>query len=68
MPRLENKERILKAAREKPHLIHKGKHVSHLRPLSTNIKDRKAWSNIFQSLKENNCQLSTLYPAVIPQF
>jgi hypothetical protein len=56
MPNLENKERILKASREKCPLTYKGKHVRITSDLSAQtLKAKKAWSNIIQALRENNC-------------
>jgi hypothetical protein len=48
MARLENKERILKVAREKCQLTYKGKHIRITSDLSVEIqKARKAYKNIF---------------------
>jgi hypothetical protein len=57
MPNLEKKERMLKASREKLcQLTYKGKHLRVTSELSAQtLKVRKAWSNIMQSLKQNNC-------------
>jgi predicted transposase YbfD/YdcC len=53
MSKLENKERILKAPREKHLLIHKGKYVTVTSDLSAQtLKVRKTWSNVIQVLIE----------------
>jgi hypothetical protein len=46
----ENRERILKAAREKKQVTYKGKPIKIL-------KARRAWSEIFWALNENNSTL-----------
>jgi hypothetical protein len=47
MPKVENKERILKASREKCQLIFTGKHTRISSKVSAQtLKSRKAWSNI----------------------
>jgi hypothetical protein len=33
--------------------------------LTENLKARRAWSEVFQALKENNFNLRILYPAII---
>jgi hypothetical protein len=64
MTTIENKERILKVSREKCQLTYKCKHIRITSDLSAlTLKARKAWSNIIQALKENNCQPRILYPA-----
>jgi hypothetical protein len=50
MSKLENKERILKAAREKCQLTYKGKHIRITSDISAQtLKARKAWSNLIQA-------------------
>jgi hypothetical protein len=52
MPKLENKESILKVVREKCQLTYKGKHLRITSDLSAQIlKARKAWGNVIQALK-----------------
>jgi hypothetical protein len=54
MPKLENKERILKSAREKLQLAYKGEHIRITSNFSAQtLKARKSWSNIIQALREN---------------
>jgi hypothetical protein len=55
IPKLENKERVLKASREKHQLTQKGKHIRITSDLSTQtLKARKAYSNAIQALKKKN--------------
>ena len=63
MPSIQNKDRILKAAREKHQITYRGKpiHISAHFSAQT-LKARRAWTNIFQALKENGCQPSILHP------
>jgi hypothetical protein len=64
MPKLDNKERILKASQEKLQLTYKGKHIRITSELSSQtLTAKKAWSNITQVLRENNCRPTTLQPA-----
>jgi hypothetical protein len=56
---VENKERILKAAKEKGQTTHKGE-----QPTSQQtVKARTSCNDAFQVLRENNCQPRLLYPA-----
>jgi hypothetical protein len=60
----ENRERILKAVREKKQIIYKGKPIKITADFSTEtLKARRAWSEVFQALKENNISPRVLYPA-----
>jgi hypothetical protein len=60
----ENKERILKAVREKNQITYKGKPISVTADFSTEtLKARRAWSEVFWTLNENNFSLRILYPA-----
>jgi hypothetical protein len=66
MPNLENKERRLKASREKYQLTCKGKHIIITSDLSAQtLKAKKAWSNVIQALKEIYCQPNTLSSKVV---
>jgi hypothetical protein len=57
IPQLENKEKILKAAREKCQITYKGKNIRIASDLSAQIlKARKTQSDIIQVLRENDCQ------------
>jgi hypothetical protein len=62
MPRLQNKEGILKSAREKYHLTFKGKIIKITSYLSAEtLKVRKAGNDIFQALEVNNYKTRLLY-------
>jgi hypothetical protein len=48
----------LKSAKEKQQVTYKGKHIRITTDFSTQaLKAKRAWNDIFQALKENNCQL-----------
>jgi hypothetical protein len=51
------KKRILKYAKEKHQVIFKGK-LNRLKAdfLAKTLKARRAWNDVFQVLRENNCQ------------
>jgi hypothetical protein len=50
----ENRERILKAIRQKKQIIYKGKPIKITADFSTEtLKARRAWSEVFQALNEN---------------
>jgi hypothetical protein len=52
----QNKERILKAAREKHQVTLKNKLIRIRADFSTKtLKARRTWNNVFQALKENDC-------------
>jgi hypothetical protein len=54
----QNKERILKAAKEKRQVTYKDKPIRITADFSTQILNaRKSWKDIIQALKESNCQL-----------
>jgi tRNA A37 threonylcarbamoyladenosine dehydratase len=54
----ENRERIIKAVRQKTQITYKGKLIKITADFSTEtLKTRKAWSEILQTLKENNFTL-----------
>jgi hypothetical protein len=60
----ENRERILKSVKEKKQITDQGKPIKITTDFSTeNLKARKAWSKVFQALKENNFSPRILYPA-----
>jgi hypothetical protein len=51
----ENRERILKAVREKKKITYKGKPIKTKTHFSmVNLKERRAWSEDFWALNENN--------------
>jgi hypothetical protein len=58
----ENRERILKAVREKKKK-HKSKPIKNHRFLNGNLKSKRAWSEEFQALNENNLKPRILYSA-----
>jgi hypothetical protein len=60
----ENKERILKSVREKKQITYKGKPIKITADFSTEtLKARRAWSEVFRALNENNFNPKILYPA-----
>ena len=60
----QNKERILKAAREKGQVTYKGRPIRITPDFSTEtMKARRAWSEVMQTLREHKCQPRLLYPA-----
>jgi hypothetical protein len=60
----ENKERILKAIREKKKITYKGKPIKIIADfLMESLKARRAWSEVFQALNEINFSPKILYPA-----
>jgi hypothetical protein len=62
--RTENRQRILKAVREKKQITHKGKPIKITSDFSTeSLKARGAWSEVFWALNENNFNPRILYPA-----
>ena len=59
-----DKEKILKAARDKRSLTYMGRHIRLTGDLSTETwQARKGWQDIFRVLNEKNMQPSILYPA-----
>jgi hypothetical protein len=53
----------LKAVREKKQIMYKGKPIKVTADFSTKtLKERKAWSEVFWALNENNFSPRTLYP------
>jgi hypothetical protein len=62
--RTENKERILKAAKEKRQVAYKGKPTRITADFSSQtLNAKRSWKDIIQALKENNCQPRLVYPA-----
>jgi hypothetical protein len=54
----------LKAVREKKQITYKGKHIKIIAHFSTeSLKTRRAWSEVFWALNENNFNPRKLYPA-----
>jgi predicted patatin/cPLA2 family phospholipase len=57
----ENTERILKVVREKKQIMNKGKAIKITEDFSMEIlKARRAWSEVFQALNENNFNMRIL--------
>ena len=66
LTRVEMKEKMLRAAREKGWVTHKGKHIRLTADLSAEIlQARREWGPIFNILKEKNFQLRISYPVKI---
>ena len=62
--RVEMKEKMLRAAREKGQVTHKGKPIKLTADLSAEtLQARKEWGPIFNILKEQNLQPRISYPA-----
>jgi hypothetical protein len=60
----ENRDRILKAVIEKKQITYKGKPIKITADCSTEtLKARRAWSEVFWALNENNFSPRILYPA-----
>jgi hypothetical protein len=51
-PNTQNKERLLKAKREKGQVTYKGRLI---RIMSETMKARRSWADILQTLRENKC-------------
>ena len=61
-----DKEKILKAARDKKSLTFMGRSIRITEDLSTETgKPRKGWQDIFRVLNEKNKQPRILYPAML---
>ena len=64
MSKGKDKERILKATREKQRIMYKGNPIRPSADFSSEIlKVRRKWHNIFQVLKDKNFQPRILYLA-----
>jgi hypothetical protein len=59
-PNAQNKERILKAVREKGQVTYKGRPI---RITPDTMKARRPWADVIQTLREHKCQPRLLYPA-----
>jgi hypothetical protein len=58
----ENRERILKVVKEKKQITYKGKHIKITADFSMEtFKARRAWSEVFWKLNENNFKPMILY-------
>ena len=59
-----DKEKILKAARDKKSLTYMGRNIRLTADLSTETwQARKGWQDIFRALNEKNMQPRKLYPS-----
>ena len=64
--KIKHKEQILKVAREKQQIIHKGIPLRIIADLSIeSLQARREWQDILKVMKENNLQPSLLHPARI---
>jgi hypothetical protein len=63
-PNAQNKERILKAVREKGQVTYKGRPIR-ITPdfFPETIKARRSWADVIQTLRKHKCQPRLLYPA-----
>jgi hypothetical protein len=63
-PNAQNKERLLKAVREKGQVTYKGRPIRVTPDFSPEtMKARRAWKDLIQTLREQKCQPKLLYPA-----
>ena len=63
LSKVETKERILRAMRQKDQVIHKGKPIRLTADFSAETQQtRRDWDPIFSLLKQNNYQPRILYP------
>ena len=66
LSKIKHKEQILKAAREKQQITHKGIPIRITAELSIEtLQARREWQDKIQVMKENNVQSRLLYPARI---
>ena len=65
MAKVSDKERILKAAREKQSVNNKGTSMRLSADFSKETQDRREWQDIFKELKGKNLQPRILYSAII---
>jgi len=64
--KIKHKEQILKEAREKQQITHKGIPINITADLSIEtLQDRREWQDILKVVKEKNLQPRLLYPARI---
>ena len=66
LSKIKNKGKILKAAREKQQITHKGIPIRLTADLSAEtLQARREWQDIFKVMKKKNLQQRLLYPARI---
>ena len=64
--KVKQKEQILKAAREKQQITHKGIPITITADVSIeSLQGKREWQDILKVFKENNLQPRLLYPARI---
>ena len=64
LTKIKHKERILKAAREKQQITHKGIHIRIAIDLSIEaLQARRQWQDILKVMKEKDLEPRLLYPA-----
>jgi len=62
-PNAQNKERILKAEREKGQVTYKGRPTRITPDFSLEtMKARRSWTDVIETLREHKCQPRLLYP------
>ena len=60
---VQNKERILRVAKEKDQVTYKDKPIRNIPDFSVEtMKVRKSWTDVLQTLRDHRCQTSLLYP------
>jgi hypothetical protein len=63
-PNMQNKERNLKAVKEKGQVTYKGRPIRITPDFSPEtMKARRFWTDVIQMLREHKCQPRLLYPA-----
>jgi hypothetical protein len=63
-PNAQNRERILKAVREKGQETYKGRPIRIILDFSPEtLETRRSWEDVIQTLREHKCQPRLLYPA-----
>ena len=66
LEKYKDKEKILKAAREKQELTYKGRHIRVVADLSTETwQARKEWQEIFNVMNRKNMQPRICYSAIL---
>ncbi|KAL6037201.1 hypothetical protein STEG23_016771 [Scotinomys teguina] len=61
---IQNKERILRAAKEKGQLTYKGRPIRITSDFSMEtLQARRSWSDVIQILRDNGCQSRIIYPS-----
>ena len=64
LTKIKDKEKILKATKEKQQITYKGTHITLSADFSAEtLQARREWHNIFKVMKGNNLQQRILYPA-----